>query len=164
MAGNDNELDKKLENVRIPYHIIDYSDNRFSDEERRYLKNQLRSMFAFVGCVVPKSVTADSVEMPLREIVWRLLTKENLTGQDIALANELVPILEMKMNDNERMIGEYNLTDSQAEKLYFEACGLLKAIVTLRGLDRNRGVRLEDAVNEEKVKDAKRLLELLKGI
>ena len=165
MTGGNESLDEKLKDVKIPYHIIDYSDNRFTEDERKYLGRQLRSMFAFVGCAVPDRVVADGVEFPLQEIIWRLLSKEKLSETDLAVARELVPVLERKLKDNRGIIETYSLTDEEAEKVYFEACGLLKAIVTLRSLDSNKqNIGLAQKVQEEKVSDARRLLELLRRI
>jgi hypothetical protein len=161
---DDNHLIDKLKNVKIPYHVIDYSDNRFTDSERRYLERQLRSMFAFVGCAIPDKIKYGDAEIPLREVVWMLLTKDNLSPDELEIAGKLIPVLEKNLKADRKMLASYSLTDEEAEKLYFEACGMLKAIVTLRGLESNRTTRPDEAIRVEKVKDAKRLLELLERI
>lgn len=166
MAENpDSELHKKLRKVEIPYHVLDYADGKFTEEERKYLERQLRSVFAFVGCQVPNTVTLEKVELPLREIVWRLLTAKELSGDEVTWTKELVRLLNKRVIDDKKMIEEYSLSDEEAEKLYFEACGLIKAIVSLRGLwDGTTSREMTEQIRAEKVDDARRVLELLKRI
>jgi hypothetical protein len=161
---NESALLDKLKDVRVPYHVLDFTDSRFTDDERRYLERQLRSMFAFVGCEIPETVNAGGTRIPLRDVVWRLLTREALSEQEAALVRELVPVLDRKVRDDKMMIEQYDLTDEEAEKLYFEACGMLKALLTVQELDRNRKSSIGESDRDEKVKDARRLLELIKKI
>ena len=164
MSELDNTLYEKLKNVKVPYHILNYSDDRFTPEERKYIEKQLRSMFAFVGCTIPNSIIEDNVEIPLNDFIWRLLTKERLSQEELSVAKQLMILLHQKIEHNKRLIHEYNLTDEEAEKLYFEACGMLKALVTLRELDHNRNQTMMDSIKDEKIKDAKRLLDLINKI
>lgn len=159
-----NDLDEKLKKVKIPYHILDISDNKFTEVERRYLEKQLRSMFVFVGCFIPDKIKIDDVEFPLHDIIWKFMTKEKLSEQELSIAQDLIPMLDKKMKEDKKMISEYFLTDEEAEKLYFETCGLIKAIITLRELDKNRTQTIDNIVTDEKVKDAKRLLALIERI
>jgi len=164
MSEGSSSLDEKLKDVKIPYHILDYSDNRFTEEERKYLERQLRSMFAFIGCAVPERIVYQGAEIPVRDTVWKLLTKDELTQQERVIAEELVSIMDRKVKENQAIIEKYALSDEEAEKLYFEACGMLKAIVSLRSLEKDRTAGIEELTKEEKIKDAKRLLELLEKI
>lgn len=161
---DDTSFDELLKDFDIPYHILDHSDNRFTDEERKYLTGHLKSMFAFVGCVVPDTITVDGSLVPLREIVWRLLTRKTLSENDLTLARELVSVLEGQVRERRKMIEEYSLSEEEAEKIFFNACGMLKALVTLRELEKNRTKGLDETMTEEKVRDAKQLMELIRRV
>lgn len=161
---DDVDWREKITNVKIPYPVLDRSDGRFTEEERAFLIRNLRSIFAFVGCSIPDSIQTRSGPIPLRTIVNTLLTKENLSPSDREAVGELIHILEQKVSFNKKAISEYNLNDEEAEKLYFEACGLMKALAVLKNRNRDAPRDVEDADRNAKMDDAKRLTELIRKI
>jgi HEPN domain-containing protein len=157
-------LDAKLKNAEIPYHILDYKDKTFTDAERRYLERQLRSLFAYVGCATPKEVEVDGVVIPLEEIVWRLITKEKLSEDEKNQVEVLLKVLKRKAEHDRELIKEYELNDEEAEKVYFEACGLIRAVSTLREIEGEEAKDVKKEVANKKIEDAKKILELVKRI
>jgi len=157
-------LDAKLKNIEIPYHVLDYKDKTFTDVERRYLERQLRSMFAYVGCMTPGEVEVNGVVIPLRDIIWTLITKKELSEDEINQARALSRALERRIRYDRELIKEYELNDEEAEKLYFEACGLIRAVVSLREIEGEGGRDIKEEVRDKKIEDAKRILELVERI
>jgi cell fate (sporulation/competence/biofilm development) regulator YlbF (YheA/YmcA/DUF963 family) len=161
-----NEQIKGIEHKKKAlYRVLNYEDGKFTEEERRYLEKQLKSLFAFVGCVIPDKVEIDGVNVPVHELVWRMINKQNITEDEIAYARQLADMLEAKKNYDEFRLKHDELTDEQAENLYFEACGLMRAIVTLRELgDERTRQAVADRMRERKIEDAKQLIEFIKNI
>jgi len=152
-------------NRKPPYRMLNYEDGAFTEEERKYLERQLKSLFAFVGCVIPDKVEIEGVIVPVHELVWRMINKQNITEDEIAYARQLADMLEAKKNYNEFRLKHDDLTDEQAENLYFEACGLMRAIISLRELgDERTRQAVADRMRERKIEDARQLIEFIKNI
>ncbi|MEW5761504.1 MAG: DUF5788 family protein, partial [Candidatus Thermoplasmatota archaeon] len=123
---------------------------------------QLRSIFAFTGAIIPDEVVVKNTSIPLNEIVFRLLTKKELSDTDMEAAYEFAKILDEKIKLNKKVLKEYDLTDEEAEKLYFETCGIMKAIICLRDIGKEKSIG--EAYREKNIRDAKKILELLRII
>ena len=160
------EIVRKVRDVMIPYNLVDMNDGVFTDKERTTLLNSLKSIFAYTGCAVPDQVTLeDGTQIGLRDLMWKLLERKDPDDETVAYARALASILERQVETNKKMIETYDLTDEEAEALYFEACGLMRAIMDLKGYG---GQFSEDdvemAMKKAKMGDAKRLLELIEKL
>jgi hypothetical protein len=160
------ELARKLRRVKIPYHIVEDPDGVFTEEERKQLIASLRSIFAYMGCIIPpRIVLEDGTKMDLKGLVWDLLSKKDLTDEEVVAARHLANILDRRAETNREIIERYELTEEQAEKLYFLTCGILRAVMELRGLgDKDREDDYAKMARERKIDDAKKLLAFLKKI
>lgn len=160
------EIARKVRDVMIPFNLVNLNDGVFTDKERATLLNSLKSIFAYTGCAVPDQVTLeDGTQIDLRDLMWRLLERKDPDEETVAYARALARILEGRVETNKKMIETYDLTDEEAEALYFEACGLMRAIMDLKGYG---GQFSEDdvqmAMKKAKMGDAKRLLEFIKKL
>ena len=140
-----------------------------TEDERRQLERKLSRLLEWVGVRIPDDVVLDGQAVPLHETVWRLVKKDCLSREDEALLLGLEVRLDKKYREDLGKIEATDRTEDQAMKDYTEAAGLLRAIVTLKDIERREesageleGVR--DAMEAAKDTEARRWLEYLKQL
>lgn len=122
-----------------------------SYQERNKLLWSLRSEFAWAGKKIPECVEIDGEEYRLRDIV-RALGEEELPGPDEAAEiRALIPKLKERAKADEELLETEELTQTEAEALYEEAVGLLRAAIELKD-------KLEGKGGEKSVDEFKRML------
>lgn len=117
-------------------------------EERNKLLWSLRSDFAWAGKKIPKSVEIDEREYKLRDMIRELSEKESLDTDKAAEIRALIPKLNEKSKVDEELLETEELTKVEAEALYEEATGLLRASMELK--DKLEGKGGEKSVDEFK--------------
>ncbi|MCD1293769.1 hypothetical protein CUJ83_02005 [Methanocella sp. CWC-04] len=105
-----------------------------TEEERRHLEFKLTRLLEWVGAWIPGDVTVDNKKIPLHEIVWDLMNKDDLTDEDKELLTDLEYKLEKKFHQDVERIRESDKTEDEAIRDYCEALGLLRAIITLKDI------------------------------
>lgn len=138
-------------------------------EERNKLLWSLRSDFVWAGKKIPESVNIDGREYRLRDIVRELSEKGSLDTDKAAEIRVLIPKLKDKAKVDEKLLETEELTKAEAEALYEEATGLLRASMELK--DKLEGKGGEKSVDEfkrmlntQKIVDEKRFQELIKSL
>ena len=159
-------LEKKLKEVKIPYHVVDKVDGILTDDERKHLLLSLKGIFAYMGIMLPQSITLDDgTVLKLKDLVWGLISKKDLTDDEVVAARELANILNKRIEDNRALIERYDISEQQAEKLYFLTAGLLRAVMELRGLGmRDREEEYAKIAREHNIKDAKKILAFFREV
>lgn len=137
-------------------------------QERSKLLWSLRSDFAWVGKKIPESVEINGDEYRLCDMVRKLGEKE-LNPDETAEIRALIPELKEKAKADEELLETEELTISEAEALYEEATGLLRAAMELKdkleGKGREKSVdEFKRMLNTQKLVDEKRWQELIKGL
>ncbi len=135
-----------------------------SPRERDKLLHRLHGYLVWVGAEIPPVFKIDGVQIQLHELVWRLINKKELTDDEIAGIELLICGLEKKESCDETAIAKENITEEEANNLYKEASGLLRAIMDLKDLE--HGIYPDDydlrrKVARKKVRDAHSLLEFV---
>ncbi|MCC4767961.1 hypothetical protein FXW07_15505 [Methanosarcina sp. DH1] len=120
-------------------------------EERNKLLWSLRSDFAWAGKKIPESVEIDGLEYRLRDMIRELSEKESLDTDKAAEIRALIPKLNEKSKVDEELIETEELTKAEAEALYEEATGLMRASMELKD-------KLEGKGGEKSVDEFKRML------
>ncbi|AKB52810.1 hypothetical protein MSBRW_3557 [Methanosarcina barkeri str. Wiesmoor] len=138
-------------------------------EERNKLLWSLRSDFAWAGKKIPESVEIDGREYRLRDMVRELSEKESLDTDKAAEIRALIPKLNEKSKVDEELLETEELTKAEAEALYEEATGLLRASMELK--DKLEGKGGEKSVDEfkrmlntQKIVDEKHFQNLIKSL
>lgn len=138
-------------------------------QERNKLLWSLRSDFAWAGKKIPESVEIDGEEYRLCDIIREIGEKESLGPDEIAETRALIPKLTEKAKVDEELLEAEELTVTEAESLYTEATGLLRAAMELK--DKLEGKSGEKSVDEfkrmlktQKLVDEKRWQELIKSL
>ena len=103
-----------------------------TDDEREKMISTIHSMVFWVGILVPEFEMIEDHEIELRETVYRLTTKERLTGEDRVRIESLVESLRNKERALELRLKHDAMTVDSAKALMEEIRGLLKAIDELR--------------------------------
>jgi len=151
--------DKKKTNMT---EYLDY-------QERNKLLWSLRSEFAWAGKKIPEIVEIYGEEYRLRDMVRELGEKKFLSPDETAEIRSIIPELKEKAKANEELIESEELTKAEAESLYEEATGLLRASMELKDkLEGKGGEKGADEfkrmLNTHKIVDEKRWQELIKSL
>jgi hypothetical protein len=133
-------------------------------EERAKMVARIHSLVYWVGMLIPEHELLGGSEIDLREVVYNLTTKEDLTDEDVSKANELIRLLKEKARSLETHLARDPMTVDAAKNLLEEICGLLRAVDELRSVDTMEKAELRKAEVMSKIEDAKRWQKFLDAI
>ena len=163
-----------------------------TEEERKCLLSDLHMACVWVGVKIPENITVDrdviNSEMEehgltekdqppevhvkngtvdLHELIWTLIRKKELTEKERAEIEELNHIIGSKERYDENLLKEMKLTHGEAKQIHEETTGIIRAILDLKDLlkNRNRSKALEEMIRI-KVEDARKwqsFMEQMKG-
>jgi hypothetical protein len=139
---------------------------RLSVSEREKLLHELHGYMAWVGAEIPYVFEIDGTEIPLHELVWRLINKKELTEAETIGIESLIRALEEKEACDETALAKETTTREEAECLYKEASGLLRAIMDLKGIE-NEAHPDKDIcrkVLQKKIRDARGLIKFVDDV
>jgi len=129
-----------------------------STQERNKLLWSLRSDFAWVGKKIPKTTEIEGEEYKLGDLIRELGEKGIINSNKAAEVRAIIPKLKEKAKANEELLETEELTKAEAEALYEEATGLLRAVIELE--DRLEGKGGEKGADEfRKMLNAQRLID-----
>ncbi len=142
------------------------TDAPLSRKERRRMMSRLRKAFSWVGARIPRKVVIDGETMPLRRMVADFLKEPEPGKKQRELARRLLELVERKEKANERRIeNDPDLKREDAEVLFKEAAGLLRAIVDLREMSEgSHRTPIGQRVNESRKDDARRWQAFIKKV
>lgn len=138
-------------------------------EERNKFLWSLRSDFAWAGRKIPESVEIDGREYRLKDLVRELSEKELRDTEKAIEIRALISKLKERAKVDEKLLETEELTKAEAESLYEEATGLLRALMELKdkleGKSGEKGAdEFKKMLNTQKVIDEKRFQELIKSL
>ena len=136
---------------------------QLSVSEREKLLHGLHGYLTWIGAEIPDVFEIDGTEIPLHEVVWRLINKKELTEAETAGIESLICALEGAEMRDETALAKETITREEAEDLYKEASGLLRAIMDLKRIENgahpDKDVRRK--ILQKKISDAKGLLKFV---
>lgn len=135
--------------------VVDAS-RLLTPEDRARMLSRIHSLVYWVGVLVPEQELLGDSEVDLRETVFRLTTKESLSPEDRAAADELVRQLRAKERDLEKKLAHDPMTVDTANGLLEEICGLLKAMDDLRAAESPDAALVRKRELMARVEDARR--------
>ncbi len=131
--------------------------------EREKLLQGLHGYMAWVGAEIPDVFEIDGTKIPLHELIWRLINKKELTESETVGIESLIRALEKKEALDEIALADENITKEEAEAIYKEAAGILRAIMDLKRIE--NGAHPDADVNrkilQKKISDAQGLLKFV---
>ena len=101
-------------------------------EERNKLLWSLKSEFAWEGKKIPESVEIEGQECKLKDLIRNLGETELIDPDEAAEIKDLIPKLNEKAKADEELLETEELTKKEAEMLYEEAAGLMRAAMELK--------------------------------
>lgn len=142
------------------------SDTEISNAEREKYIFGLHRYLVWVGEEIPDSVTLEGKSVELRDVIWNLIHKPELTDEEKKHIEDFIKILETKEKYDEKMLEKTHLTRIEAKQLYDESAGLIRAIMDLKELDKNKmpDFHVKKAMLVNKVKNAHRWMGFLQSI
>jgi Family of unknown function (DUF5788) len=134
-------------------------------EERRRMELKLHRMLVWVGVLTPFEFELGGKVVPLHDIVWDLLAKDCLTEDEKEYVRKLIYKLQAHERVDEEVLHNNALTVKEAKKIFREASGLLRAILSLKALVGRKDVcAIKTKVNKRRLEEAKYWLGFLKQI
>ena len=163
-----------------------------TEEERKCLLSDLHMACVWVGVKIPENITVDrdviNSEMEehgltekdqppevhvkngtvdLHELIWTLIHKKELTEKERAEIEELNHIIGSKERYDENLLKEMKLTHGEAKRIHDEIAGIIRAILDLKDLLKNRNrSKAQEEMIRKKVEDARKwqsFMEQMKG-
>jgi hypothetical protein len=134
-------------------------------EERRRLELKLHRMLVWVGVLTPFEFEMGHKKVPLHDIVWDLLAKDCLTDDEKEYVNKLIDKLKKHERVDEEVLHRNELTVGEANDIFREASGLLRAVISLKSLvGRKDTCAVKTRANKRRLEEAKYWLNFLKQI
>ncbi|HTY91734.1 MAG TPA: DUF5788 family protein [Methanocella sp.] len=134
-------------------------------EERRRLELKLHRMLVWVGVLTPFEFELGGKVVPLHEIVWDLLAKDCLTDEEKEYVRKLIYRLQAHEHVDEEILHSSQLTVAEANVIFKEARGLLRAILSLKSLVGRKDVcTVKTRASQRHLEEAKYWLGFLKQI
>lgn len=125
-------------------------------EERAKMLARIHSLVYWVGMLVPEREILRGSEIDLRELVFKLTNKDELTTEEEAQVKELIGLLREKERTLEKRLAKDPMTFETAQSLLEETCGLLKAMDELRTLESPERAEVRRKEMMSRVEDARR--------
>lgn len=132
-------------------------------EDRRRIMGHVHSLLYWTGHMVPDVWEIDGQRVLLRDTVFRFITKEDPSEEEVAAARALAQGLEREAERLEKEVGAEDMSKAQGKLVLEEISGLLRAV------DQLRSVREDDAEYDKKtfmrmVSDEKRWMHFVKKV
>ncbi len=127
-----------------------------SPEERAKMIARIHSLVYWVGMLIPEQEILGDSEIDLREVVYDLTTKEDLTSEDVARVHRLIDLLKQKARSLETRLAKDPMTVNTAKDTLEEICGLLRAIDELRSVETVEKAEFRKQEVMSRFEDAKR--------
>ena len=139
---------------------VNKGSERLTEVDRRAIISRIHSLLFWVGKFVPQHEIIEGREIDLRDIIFRFVSKEDPTPEDIQGAKDLAERLEKKARELEKEIRVDEVTRADAYRMMDEICGLLRAVDELRNSHGDVALYKKTALME-KVNDQKRWLQFV---
>jgi hypothetical protein len=146
------------------------ADEEYIDyKERNKLLWSLRSEFAWEGKKIPDSVEIEGQEYRLKDLIRKHGEKKPLDPDEAAELKALLPKLREKAKANEELLETEKLTKAEADTLYEEAAGLLRAEMELKDILEGKGGEksadeLKKMIKTQELLDEKSFQKFLKDL
>ena len=143
---------------------VDAGDEILTAEEREKILDRAHSLFSWVGNLIPDRENFDGIMINLREVVFALRTKKDVSDADRQLARILIRNIKNRKKELEERLKHDAMTKSLALNLLDEISGLVKAINDLHDLESSVDLDRQKAEIMDRVKDERRWQKYLKQL
>jgi hypothetical protein len=142
---------------------LDLDPSPLTEEDRRKILSRIHSLLFWLGKFIPEEELLEGEKIPLRDVIFRYVMKENPSPEEVQGALDLADALETKARQLEKQLQEGVLTRGEAHIILDEICGLLRAVDDIR---RSRGANAPIKVKAmmNRVQDERRWLSFVKNV
>jgi hypothetical protein len=139
-------------------------DGILTEEERGRIIKRLHSMLSWVGSSIPEEEIISGKQIDLRKIIIELISKQELTREDLEKARILAKGIAERERYLEEVITHGDISEEEALQLLDEARGLLRAMEELENIQEKSKALETKQVLLSKVDDEKRWKSFLNKI
>jgi Family of unknown function (DUF5788) len=153
-----------------------------TEEERKCLLSDLHLACAWVGVKIPENINVDrdvlnremeehgltekdqppevhtkNGTVDLQALIWTLIHKTELTEKERSEIEELIHVIDSKERYDENLLKEMKLTHGEAKRIHEETTGIIRAILDLKDLLKNKNKsEAQEELIRKKVEDARK--------
>ena len=109
---------------------------KLTEEERRHLEQKLSRRLEWVGAWIPDNLALDHDEIPLHQVLWNIIKKDQIGEKDMELLISLEERLNKKFREDVDSLEHRDELENQAIHDYCEALGILRAILTIKDIEK----------------------------
>jgi hypothetical protein len=143
--------------------VFDLDPNPLTEEDRRKILGRIHSLLFWLGKFIPEEELLEGEKVPLRDVIFRYIMKENPSPEEVQGALDLADALEAKARKLEKQLQEGILTKGEAHVLLDEICGLLRAVDDIRKF-RGANAPIKAKAMMDRVQDERRWLTFVKNV
>lgn len=125
--------------------------------------SRLHSLLFWLGKFIPEEELLEGENIPLREVIFRFIMKEDPSPEEVQGATDLANVLEAKAKNLEKQLHDGQFTKGEAHMLLDEICGLLRAVDDIRK-SKGASASIMAKVMMNRVQDERRWLNFVKNI
>jgi len=131
---------------------LDRDPNPLTEEDRRKILSRIHSLLFWLGKFIPEEELLEGEKVPLRDVIFRYIMKENPSPEEVQGARQL-----------EKQLQGGILTKGEAHAILDEICGLLRAVDDIRkSRGANAPIKVKAMMN--RVQDERRWLSFVKNV
>jgi hypothetical protein len=87
---------------------------------------------------LPPEIHPDKGTVELHRLIWRLINEKEITEEERIQIEELIDLLQKAEQKEENILKGQRITREQAGRLYEETAGVIRALLTLKDLLKNK--------------------------
>ena len=142
---------------------FDRDPSPLTEEDRRKILGRIHSLLFWLGKFIPEEELLEGEKIPLRDVIFRYIMKENPSPEEVQGALDLADALEVKARQLEKQVQEGILTKGEAHVILDEICGLLRAVDDIRK-SRGANAPIKAKAMMNRVQDERRWLSFVKNV
>ncbi len=141
----------------------DSDRNPLTENDRHKILSRLHSLLYWLGKFIPEQEWLDGEKIPLRDVIFQFVMKENPSPEDVQGAMALADALDAKARKLEKELQQRQMTKGEAHMLLDEICGLLRGVDDIRKAKGANAPILAKAMMD-RVQDERRWLSFVKKV
>lgn len=142
----------------------DLDTRPLTEDDRNKILGRIHSSLYWLGKSVPEEEILEGREIHLRDIIFRFITEESPSEEEVVAALSLAEAMQRKARALEASLkSEEHLTKGKAHMLLDEICGLMRGVDEVRTA-KGADAQLKARTLMDRVKDERRWQEFVKSV
>jgi hypothetical protein len=150
--------------MTAPEDKWDFDASPLTEEDRAKILARIHSMLFWLGKFIPEEEMLDGEKIPLRDIIFKFVSEERPSDEDVLAALSLTDAMQRKARQLEESLkSEEHLTKGKAHMLMDEICGLMRGVDEVR-TSRGADAQFKARTLMVRVQDERRWQEFVKSV